>query len=256
MSYTGTIFDLEGKVAIVTGGSRGIGRSISLGLAEAGADVVATSRNIESVEAVTAEIKKSGRRSIAISTDASSKEDIENVVNKTIEEFGKIDILVNNAGVSHNFKTAESITDEDWDWVINLNLRGQFLFCQEVGKHMREREYGKIVNVVSIVGQVGFARQIVYAAAKGGFIAITKTLALEWNKYNITVNALAPGFVETDMTSALKGSRSEEWILRRTAMKRFGKPEEVVGAAMYLASDASSYTNGVVVTVDGGYLAG
>jgi len=256
MSYSDTIFDLEGKVAIVTGGSRGIGRSIALGLAEAGADVVATSRNIESVEAVTAEIKKSGRRSIAISTDASSKKDIENVVNKTLEEFGKIDILVNNAGISHDFKMAESITDEDWDLVINLNLRGQFLFCQEVGKHMRERKYGKIINVVSIVGQVGFARQIVYAAAKGGFIAITKTLALEWNKYNITVNALAPGFVETDMTSALKGSRSEERILRRTAMNRFGKPEEVVGAAIYLASDASSYTNGVVVTVDGGYLAG
>lgn len=256
MSYSGTIFDLEGKVAIVTGGSRGIGRSIALGLAEAGADVVATSRNIESVKAVAAEIKKSGRRSIVISTDASRKKDIENVVNKTLEEFGKIDILVNNAGISHNFKMAESITDEDWDLVINLNLKGQFLFCQEVGKHMRERKYGKIINVVSIVGQVGFAKQIVYAAAKGGFIAITKTLALEWSKYNITVNALAPGFVETDMTSALKGSRSEERILRRTAMNRFGKPEEVVGAAIYLASDASSYTNGVVVTVDGGYLAG
>ena len=256
MSYRGTIFDLEGKVAIVTGGSRGIGRSISLGLAEAGADVVATSRSIESVEAITAEIKKLGKRSIAVSTDASSKKDIENVVNKTIEEFGKIDILVNNAGVSHDFKTAENITDEDWDWVINLNLRGQFLFCQEVGKHMRERKYGKIVNVVSIVGQVGFTRQIVYAAAKSGLIAITKTLALEWNKYNITVNALAPGFVETDMTSALKGSGVEKKILKRTAMNRFGKPEEVVGAAIYLASDASSYTNGVVLTVDGGYLAG
>ena len=124
------------------------------------------------------------------------------------------------------------------------------------GKHMRERKYGKIINVVSIVGQVGFARQIVYAAAKGGFIAITKTLALEWNKYNITVNALAPGFVETDMTSSLKGSRAEDRILKRIAMNRFGKPEEVVGAAIYLASDASSYTNGVVVSVDGGYLAG
>ena len=256
MSYSGTIFDLNGKVAIVTGGSRGIGRSIALGLAKAGSDVVATSRNIKSVEAVTIEIKKLDRRSIAISTDVSRKESVENLVNKTLEEFGKIDILVNNAGISHDFKSAESVTGEDWDKVINLNLRGQFLCCQEVGKHMRERKYGKIINVVSIVGQVGFARQIVYAAAKGGFIAITKTLALEWNKYNITVNALAPGFVETDMTSSLKGSRAEDRILKRIAMNRFGKPEEVVGAAIYLASDASSYTNGVVVSVDGGYLAG
>jgi len=249
------MFDVNGKVAIVTGGSRGIGRSIAIGLAKAGADVVATSRNIESVKAVTTEIEQLGRRSIAISTDASRKESIENLVNKTYEEFGKIDILINNAGISHDFKGAESITDEDWDNVINLNLRGQFLCCQEVGKHMRKRKYGKIVNVVSIVGQVGFAKQIVYAAAKAGFIAITKTLALEWSKYNITVNALAPGFVETDMTSSLKGSKVEERLLRRIAMRRFGKPEEVVGAAIYLSSDASSYTNGVVITVDGGYLA-
>ncbi len=256
MSYLGTLFDLQGRVAIVTGGSKGIGRKIALGLAKAGADVVATSRNLGFVEEVTNEIMNLGRRSIAVSTDVRQKKSIEELVDKTCDAFGKIDILVNNAGVSHYFNNAERITEEDWNRVIDLNLKGQFLCCQEVGKRMMEKRYGKIVNVVSIVGQVGFAKQVVYAASKGGLISITKTLALEWNKFDITVNALAPGFVETDMTTALKGSRTEERILGRTSMKRFAKPEEIVGAALYLSSDASSYTTGAVVNVDGGYLAG
>jgi len=257
VGYRDTLFDLSNRVAVVTGGSRGIGRAIALGLAEAGADVVATSRNIESVKKVTEEIRDRGRRSFAISTDVSRKEDRENLIARTINELGKIDILVNNAGISPFYKKAELTTEEDWDRVISVNLSAPFFCCLEVGKHMIEEKYGKIINVASILGQVGFSRQIVYVTTKAGLIAITKTLALEWCQYNINVNALAPGFVETDLTTDVRGSSYiSERILRRTAMGRYGKPEEVVGAAIYLASGASSYVNGAVINVDGAYLAG
>ena len=250
------MFQLEGKIAIVTGASRGIGKAIAKGFAQAGADLILVSRNLSALEAVGKEIEGLGRKVLPISADIGNPEDIQKVVEASLKIFPRIDILLNNAGISPILKKAEEINLRDWEEIVRVNLTGTFLFCQAVGKTMIQQGGGKIINMVSVGAVVGFPRQAAYCATKGGILQLTKVLAIEWTRYNIQVNAIGPGYFETELT---KGMRDSEIIandlLQKTPMKRFGKPEEVVGAAIYLASNASSYVTGQTIFVDGGWLA-
>lgn len=249
-------FDLTGKIAIVTGGNRGIGRAIALGFAEAGADVIATSRNPESVQKVTEEILKFKKRSFAICADVSRKDSIENLVSEVMKRFGKIDILVNNAGINPIFKRTELITEGEWDEIINVNLKGVFLCCQAVGNVMINQRSGKIINITSINGLAGAARAVPYCSSKGAIILLTKSLALEWVQYNVNVNAIGPGLIDTDFTKGIQKNKFVfEKVLSRIPQNRFGKPEEIVGIAILLASDLSNYITGQTFFVDGGYTA-
>jgi gluconate 5-dehydrogenase len=249
-------FDLTGKIAIVTGGSRGIGRAIALGYSEAGADVIATSRNLKNVQEVTEQIQKKGRRSLVICTDVSQKGDIQKLVSEVMKKFGRIDILVNNAGVNPIYKRAELVTEEEWDEIMNVNLKGLFLCCQEVGKVMISQKSGKIINITSVNGQVGSSRAVPYCSAKGAVVLLTKSLALDWVQYNIQVNAIGPGFFGTDLTKGIQNNKFlMEKILQHIPQNRFGTPEEIVGAATLLASDCSTYITGQTIFVDGGYTA-
>ncbi|MBI4301998.1 MAG: glucose 1-dehydrogenase [Chloroflexi bacterium] len=249
-------FSLLGKIAIVTGGSRGLGRAITLGYAEAGADVVIVSRNADAGERVAQEIRGRGRQALALAADVSKCADVARMVEKTLEAFGKIDVLVNNAGISPTYQRAELVTEEDWDAIINTDLKGVFLCAQAVGKVMIQQKKGKIVNIASIGGIVALTRLLPYCAAKGGVIQITKVLAVEWAEHNIQVNALAPGFLATDMTKDIAQiPRFYEPLIAQTPQKRFGHPQEIVGAAIYLASEASNFMTGQTIIIDGGLTA-
>lgn len=251
------LFSLQDKVAIVTGGSRGIGRAIALGFARAGAHVVVASRTSKDIKQVAQQIEGLGRKALPIRADVSNLTDVERMVAQSISTFGHIDILVNNAGISPIYKKAEKVTEEDWDQIITVNLKGTFLCCQAIGRVMIERQQGNIINITSIGAQVGLPRLIVYAATKGGVAQITKGLALEWTRYNIRVNAIGPAFVETDLTKAIQEiPRLLDPLVEQTPMKRFARPEEMVGAAIYLASEASGYVTGQTIYVDGGWTAG
>ena len=247
---------LAGKVAIVTGGSRGICRSILLGLAEAGAYVVIASRTKADVDRTVEEVIACGRRSLGVPTDVSKASDIAALVKATLNTFGRIDILINNAGISPVYTRALKLKEEDWDRILTVNLKGAFLCCQAVGEVMVERGSGKIVNIISVGATTGLSKFVAYCAAKGGLLQLTRVLALEWAEHNVQVNAIAPGYIETDMTSGLE---STPWlfeeIIQRTPMHRLGKPDEVVGIVLLLASSASSYMTGGVYFVDGGWSA-
>jgi NAD(P)-dependent dehydrogenase (short-subunit alcohol dehydrogenase family) len=247
---------LENKVALVTGAGRGIGRSLALGLAEAGADVILTSRTMEQLVQVADEIKAMGRRAMTVTMDARNWDSIQGAVDQAISEMGSIDILVNNAGITIKMP-AEDYTREDWDQVISTNLTGVFACAQAVGRQMIKNGYGKIINMASVGGQTALTGSIAYCAAKGGILQITRTLAAEWAKYNINVNAIGPAYIETPMVEKVMEERPElsQRIKDRTPMGRLGKPEEVVGAAIFLASDAASYVNGETIFVDGGWTA-
>jgi NAD(P)-dependent dehydrogenase (short-subunit alcohol dehydrogenase family) len=247
---------LKDKVAIITGGSRGIGRAIALAYARAGSDVVIASRSPSNVEKTVKEINELGRRSIGVPTDVSQSDDVSSLVEAAMLEFGKIDILVNSAGISPVYTRALKLKEEDWDLILDVNLKGAFLCCQAVGRVMVERQEGKVINVASIGSTTGLPRFIAYCASKGGLLQITRVLAQEWAEDNIQVNAIAPGYVETDLTSGLdKNPRLLDEIIRRTPMRRLGQPDEVVGAAILLASPASSYITGHTLYVDGGWSA-
>ncbi len=249
-------FQLTGKTAIVTGASRGIGKAISKGLAQAGANLVLVSRNIIALEEVATEIRTFGKEVVPIAADIGASEEIEKAVDTALKVFPKIDILVNDAGISPILKKAEEVTLREWEEIVRVNLTGTFLFCQAVGRVMIQQGAGKIINIVSVGAVVGFPRQIAYCASKGGILQLTKVLAIEWARYNIQVNAIGPAYLETDLTKGMRESQViSENLLRRTPMGRFGKPEEVVGAALYLASDTSSYVTGQTLFVDGGWLA-
>lgn len=251
-----SLFSLTGKVAIVTGGSRGIGRSIALGFAEAGADVVIASRTAADVERTVDEVKSRGRRVLGVPTDVSRAADIAALVSAALETFGRIDVLVNNAGISPVVSRALKLSEEDWNRILAVNLTGAFLACQAVGRVMTEQRAGKIINIASIGATSGLPRFIAYCAAKGGLLQVTRVLAQEWAEYNVQVNAIAPGYVETDMTSGLQDNpRLLDEIIFRTPMRRLGKPDEVVGAALLLASESSSYITGHILYVDGGWSA-
>jgi len=250
------MFELPGKIAIVTGASRGIGDAIAKGFAQAGAELVLVSRNIVALEEVAKEIKALGRKALPLAADIGNPEDIQRTIENTLKVFPRIDILVNNAGISPILKKSEELTLREWEEIVRVNLTGTFLFCQAVGKVMIQQGGGKIINMVSVGAVVGFQRQIAYCATKGGILQLTKVLAIEWARYNIQVNAIGPAYLETELTKGMRESKIiSENLIRRTPMGRFGKPEEVVGAALYLASDASSYVTGQTLFVDGGWLA-
>ncbi len=248
-------FRLDGKVAIVTGASRGLGQGMALGLAEAGADIVALSTNEKNLIETAALVKKLGRRVVTAGCDVTNSEHIRAAVKRAVDELGTVDILVNNAGTIRRAPAVE-YSDEDWQAVLDTNLNGLFRFCREVGKIMIERQQGKIINVASLLSFSGGITVPAYAASKGGVAQLTKALANEWAKHNIQVNAIAPGYFETDNTEALRKNevRFKE-ISDRIPAGHWGKPADLKGAAVFLASPASNYVTGHILLVDGGWMA-
>lgn len=242
---------LSGKVAIVTGGSRGIGRAVSIALAEAGADVaVVYAGNRQGAEETVAGIEKRGRRGIMIQTDVSRADQVDSAVKQVLDTFGRIDILVNNAGITRD-NLVLRMKEEDWDRVIDTNLKGTFLFSKAVIRTMMKQRSGRIINIGSVVGIIGNPGQANYVAAKAGVIGMTKSMARELASRGITVNAVAPGFIETDMTAVL-GDEVRNQILSQIPLARFGSPEDVAAAVRFLASDDAKYITGQTLNVDGG----
>lgn len=247
------LFKLEGKTAIVTGGGRGLGAQIAQGFAEAGANVVVCSRKLETCEEMSEEIKQLGVDSLALKCDVTNPEDVRHVVEKTLEKFGTIDILVNNSGATWA-APVEEMPLEAWNKVMNVNVTGTFLMSQEVGKVMIKQKRGKIINIASVAGLMGtpsIMQTIGYSTSKGAVITFTKELAVKWGKYNINVNAIAPGFFPTKMTKVLI-ERGKDEILAGTPLNRLGQDADLKGAALFLASSASDYITGDILTVDGG----
>jgi dehydrogenase/reductase SDR family protein 4 len=252
MDFSLDDFSLKDKVALVTGGSRGIGKAIAVGLAKAGADVALASRKLPDLEEVAKEISGAGRKSLAVATHVGRLEEINSLVGKVKEEFGRIDILVNNAGTNPTMDQAIDIGERAWDSVMNLNLKGLFFLGQAVAKLMQEQGGGKIINVASIEG-ITPGILPVYAISKAGVIMATKVMAQQWAKYNIRVNAIAPGLTKTRFSEALWGNPDIlQFAMMRTPMGRVAEPEEMVGAVIFLASDASGYVTGQVLAIDGG----
>jgi acetoacetyl-CoA reductase len=242
--------DLKGKVAIVTGASRGIGRHIALQLAQRGADVAINYRSRRSdADEVVKEIEMAGGRALAIQADLSGMPAARSLIQQVYEQWGRIDILVNNAGITRD-KSMKKLTDEDWNDVLDTNLGSVYATCSEVLKIMMDQKFGRIVNITSFVGQAGNFGQANYAASKGGIIAFTKTLALEMAKYNITVNSIAPGFTETEMLAQVPENIREQ-IIARVPMGRFGQPEEIARAVVFLAAEGD-YITGQQINVNGG----
>ena len=249
------LFSLEGKTAVVTGAARGLGKEIALALAESGAELVLS--DIQDPKDTAAAIQKIGGRSLIVQADITAEDQVEDLAKKAVAENGRVDILVNNAGVSQlSYTATEDLSKAEWDQIININLTGTFLCCKHVGKAMIETGGGSIVNIATTAGITGVHRAPAYSASKAGAILLTKSLALEWAKYHIRVNAVAPHYLETPLTEGIKASEKVyAGIIKQIPMKRFGQPSEITGAVIYLVSQASSYTTGSVLVVDGGYLA-
>ncbi|MBE3139824.1 MAG: glucose 1-dehydrogenase [Thermoplasmata archaeon] len=243
---------LKNKVVLITGASRGIGHAAAIGLAEAGADLAIASRKLPDLEKVAAEIKKLGRKCVPIATHVGRIEEINSLVKKVLDEFGKIDILVNNAATNPSMASAMDIDDRAWDSIMNLNLKGLFFLSQAVARTMKEKGGGKIINIASIAG-ISPDILAVYSISKAGVIMATKVMAQQWGQYNIRVNTVAPGLTKTKFSEALWGNPDILNIaMSRTPLARPAEPEEMVGAILFLASDASSYVTGQVLAVDGG----
>ncbi len=248
------LFDLTGKVAIVTGGGRGLGQQIAEGFAEAGANVVVCSRKLEACEEVAEGLRKLGVESFALKCDVSNPEDVKNVVEQTVERFGRIDILVNNSGASWG-APVEEMPLEAWQKVMNVNVTGTFLMSQAVGKVMIEQKAGKIINIASVAGLQGsnpkYMNAIGYNSSKGAVITFTKDLAVKWGPHGIYVNAIAPGFFPTKMSKGLLDQGGEA-ILEGTPLRKFGTDTDLKGVALFLAAPASDFVTGDIVVVDGG----
>lgn len=253
---TNTDFSLQGKVALVTGGSRGIGEATALGFARAGADVAVTSRKLPDLERVADEIRRLGRKALAVPAHVGKLEEINNMVNMVSQEFGKIDILVNNAGTSPAMSPILDLEERLWDSVMNLNLKGLVFCSKAVAKVMKEHGGGSIINVASGAGFRHEPNVGVYAISKAGVIMATRVMAQELASYKIRVNAIAPGYVHTRLGDSIFEVLPdyEHEFVQRVPMGRIGEPEEMVGAMVYLASNASSYVTGATLVADGGYL--
>ena len=248
-------FDLNGKTAVVIGGTSGIGRAIAHGLAEAGADVVSSSRRLEQVKEAAAEIRALGRRTLEAVSDVGDRASLAELLNKCLEEFGKVDILVNSAGKTKRTPTID-VADEEWADILDTNVTGTLRACQIFGRHMLERNYGRIVNIASLTSFVALYEVAAYSASKAAVAMLTKSLAIEWAARGVNVNAIAPGVFRTALNEKLlDGTERGREFLLRTPMKRFGKVEELAGAAVFLASDAASFITGEILVVDGGFLA-
>jgi NAD(P)-dependent dehydrogenase (short-subunit alcohol dehydrogenase family) len=241
-------FKLKGKVALVTGAGRNLGRAIALSLAEAGANVAVTSRTLSEIKRTEQEIKEKGQKALAISMDVTDLNKVERAVQKVASEFGRIDILVNNAA-TRSFKSLLEISELEWRSVIDTNLTGAFFCCKAVGPIMIRQGGGRIINISSRIGLQGMANRIAYCASKGGLIQLTRALALEWAPYNILVNSVAPGLMNTPETSkAIQEGKAAE-----IPLKRAGEPEEIAPLIVYLASEACTYMTGEVILIDGGW---
>ena len=246
--------NLKNKVAIVTGSRRGIGKAIALALAKAGANVVVSDINLDDCNKVVEEIKAINGNALAVKADVSNPEDVSQMINLTTEKFGKVNILINNAGI-YMQKSLTDVTEQDFDRTLDINLKGVFLCSKAVVPEMIKQGKGKIINIASIAGQVGFANSSAYCASKGAIINITRELALELAQYKINVNAIGPGVIETDMTKdLLEDKATKETLLANIPLSRIGKPEDIANAALFLASDNSDYITGITLFVDGGWL--
>ena len=250
-----SLFDLTGKTAVVVGGTSGIGFAMAMGLAEAGADVVATSRKQEQVDEAAKKIEAKGRKSLRCTSDVGDRSSLESLLEGTLKAFGKVDILINCAGKIKREPTL-NVSEECWNDIMDTNVTGTLRACQIFGKHMLDRGYGRIVNIASLTSFVAFHEVAAYGASKSGVASLTRSLAVEWSKHGVTVNAIAPGVFRTALNAALlDGSARGQELLMRTPMGRFGKTEELVGAAIFFASDAASFVTGQILAVDGGFLA-
>lgn len=250
----GKVLDISGKVIVITGGSRGLGAEMAREFAASGADIVLASRNKEACEKIANEVRRFGRRVLSVSCDVANLADIKNLFAATLEEFGRIDVLVNNAGANVT-KPAVEVTEEDWDMINDVNIKGLFFSCQEAAKIMIGQKSGKIINISSVGGVKPYKRIAPYTATKAAVIHLTKSLAAEWARYNIHVNSIAPGLISTEINQS--EMENKEWLERAVKaipLRRLGEPKDISQIALYLASDAADYITGQTFFIDGGTL--
>ncbi|HZE08071.1 MAG TPA: glucose 1-dehydrogenase [Gemmatimonadaceae bacterium] len=253
MPYPG--LDLTNRTAVVIGATSGLGKAIAIGLAEAGADVVPTGRRAKLAKEVSREVEALGRRSLAVASDVTDEDSIQALADAAIDKFGKVDILVNAAGITTRRPTLD-VSDEEWNEILDTNLTGMLRACRVFGRHMIERRYGRIINIGSLTSVVALYEVAAYGASKAGVAALTKSLAVEWAPFGVCVNAILPGVFRTALNEGLlDGTNRGRELLTRTPMEKFGQPEDVAGAAIFLASESARFVTGHLLAVDGGFLA-